>query len=150
MTEKEALDVIARFCRDNARTPVQWSAKENAGFTTGEPWLKLNPNYKTINVEAQLKDENSVLAFYKKLTALRHSAEYSDTIVYGEFIPYMSERENLFAYYRKGEKTLLVVGNFQNTAISVPLPTGKILLNNYDRYGDSLEPYQFLVLEVSR
>jgi oligo-1,6-glucosidase len=60
----------------------------------------------------------------------------------------MSERENLFAYYRKGEKTLLVVGNFQNKSISVSLPAGKILLNNYCTLGDSLEPYQFLILEV--
>jgi oligo-1,6-glucosidase len=149
MTEQEAMDVIGRFCRDNARTPVQWSAEENAGFTTGKPWLKPNPNYKTINVEAQLTDDNSVLAFYKKLVRLRHSAEYSDTIVYGVFIPWLPERENLFAYYRKGEKTLLVVGNFQNKSQNVQLPAGKILLNNYDTYGDCLEPYQFLILETN-
>jgi oligo-1,6-glucosidase len=149
MTKREALDVIARFCRDNARTPMQWSAEENAGFTTGNPWLKPNPNYKTINVETQSKNDNSVLAFYKKLINLRRSVEYSDTVVYGEFIPYLPEQKNLFAYYRKGEKTLLVVGNFQSKRQNVIVPEGKILINNYDRYGDCLEPYQFLILEIN-
>jgi oligo-1,6-glucosidase len=123
--------------------------RRERGFTTGKPWLKPNPNYKTINVEAQMKDDNSVLAFYKKLIRLRHSAEYSGTVVYGEFIPYMSERENLFAYYRKGKKTLLVAGNFQNKRQNLKLPEGRILINNYDHYGDCLEPYQFIILEIT-
>lgn len=67
LTEEEALKVVAKYSRDNARTPVQWSAEENAGFTTGKPWLKVNPNYTSINVAAQEKDENSVLSFYKNL-----------------------------------------------------------------------------------
>ena len=68
---KKHLRLPVRFSRDNARTPVQWDDGANAGFTTGKPWLKVNPNYKQINVQAQVNDEDSVLAFYKKLTRLR-------------------------------------------------------------------------------
>ena len=71
LSPEEALRVIAKSSRDNARTPMQWTDGENAGFTAGTPWLKINPNYTDINVEAELADENSVLHFYKKLIALR-------------------------------------------------------------------------------
>ena len=70
-TEKEALQAASAFSRDNARTPVQWNTEKNAGFTTGIPWLEVNPDYKEINVESQLTDSNSLLSFYKKMTALR-------------------------------------------------------------------------------
>ena len=132
LSDEEALAVASAFSRDNARTPVQWDDGANAGFTTGKPWLKVNPNYKQINVQAQVNDEDSVLAFYKKLTRLRKSEEYEETIVYGQLIPYLEEEKNLIAYFRKGEKTLLVLANFQKDPrkVQLPAPAKKVVLNN--------------------
>ena len=81
----------------------------------GEPWLGVNPNYKEINVETQLTDSDSLLSFYKKLTALRKAPEYKETLVYGTFTPYQEERKNLIAYTRNGEKDLLILGNTAGT-----------------------------------
>lgn len=132
LSDEEALSVASAFSRDNARTPVQWDDGANAGFTAGKPWLKVNPNYKQINVQAQVNDEDSVLAFYKKLTRLRKSEEYKETIVYGQLIPYLEEEKNLIAYFRKGEKTLLVLANFQKDPrkVQLPAPAKKVVLNN--------------------
>ena len=132
LSDEEALSVASAFSRDNARTPVQWNDGANAGFTTGKPWLKVNPNYKQINVQAQVIDEDSVLAFYKKLTRLRKSEEYKETIVYSQLIPYLEEEKNLIAYFRKGEKTLLVLANFQKDPrkVQLPAPAKKVVLNN--------------------
>ena len=132
LSDEEALAVASAFSRDNARTPVQWNDGANAGFTTGKPWLKVNPNYKQINVQAQVNDEDSVLAFYKKLTRLRKSEEYKETIVYSQLIPYLEEEKNLIAYFRKGEKTLLVLANFQKDPrkVQLPAPAKKVVLNN--------------------
>ena len=94
LTPKQAIEAVGKYCRDNARTPMQWDDSENAGFTTGRPWLAVNPNYKQINVKAQQADEDSVLAFYKKLAALRKSAEYKETIVYGDLILVPQEDAN--------------------------------------------------------
>ena len=116
LTEKEALKCISLYSRDNARTPMQWDDTDNAGFSSAKPWLNVNPNYREINVESQLKDPDSLLSFYKKLTALRKNPEYKETIVYGELLPYLQEQHNLMAYLRKGDKTLLVAGNFQPEA----------------------------------
>ena len=112
LTPKQAIEAVGKYCRDNARTPMQWDDSENAGFTTGRPWLAVNPNYKQINVMAQQADEDSVLAFYKKLAALRKSAEYKETIVYGDLILVPQEDENVMVFYRKSaDKTLLVAAN---------------------------------------
>ena len=132
LSDEEALSVASAFSRDNARTPVQWNDGANAGFTTGKPWLKVNPNYKQINVQAQVNDEDSVLAFYKKLTRLRKSEEYKETIVYSQLIPYLEEEKNLIAYFRKGEETLLILANFQKDPrkVQLPAPAKKVVLNN--------------------
>ena len=90
--EEEAFRRVAAFSRDNARTPMQWTDGKNAGFTEGTPWLRVNPNCSRINVKDQEKNAGSVLSFYKKLTALRKSEEYKETVVYGEFVPYLSRR----------------------------------------------------------
>lgn len=154
-TPEEALKIISLRNRDNARTPVQWNAEKNAGFTQGTPWLMVNPNYTEINVAAQEQDENSVLAFYKELIALRKNPEYKETFVYGDVIPFEEDRHNLMAYHRKGEKDLLVIGNFQKEEQKVTLPSkGKnILLNNYpdaEIKGTqvTLKGYQVLVIEL--
>lgn len=154
-SEEEALKIMATYNRDNARSPMQWNSSENAGFTTGKPWLILNSNYKSINVESQIQDETSVYTFYKALIALRKNPEYQETVVYGELVPYLEERHNLMSYFRKGDKTLLVMGNYQNEAQTVELPAAckKVLINNYPdmNLADgaiTLHGYQVLVLEL--
>ena len=156
-TKEEALKIVSLYNRDNARTPVQWNDEKNAGFTTGIPWLMVNPNYTQINVAAQETDENSVLAFYTKMTALRKTPEYKETFVYGDVIPFEEERHNLMAYHRKADKDMLVIGNFQRERQSVTLPAEveNILLNNYPDMkleGKELilEGYQAVVLEMKQ
>ena len=151
-----ALKAVARRSRDNARTPMQWSDGKNAGFTTGTPWLRVNPNYTAINVEKEEQDPDSVLNFYKKLIALRKDPEYKETVVYGALEPFMEERHNLMAYYRKWDKTLLVVGNYQWDEQEIELPGAckKVLINNYpdvviDGNKIKLHGYQVLVLELA-
>lgn len=153
-TEKEALQAASAFSRDNARTPVQWNTEKNAGFTTGIPWLEVNPDYKEINVESQLTDSGSLLSFYKKMTALRKTQEYKDTFVYGSFKPYKEDQENLIAYTRTEAKNILVMGNLQSQSRNVELPgeVKNVLLNNQEevqiKNGTiSLNPYQFVILE---
>ena len=155
LNEKEALSCISRYSRDNARTPVQWNDSANAGFTSGNPWLPLNPNYKEINVASQENDPDSLLSFYKELIALRKNPEYKETVVYGELIPYLEEQHNLMSYYRKGDKTLLVLGNFQKEPQTIKLPSAchKVLLNNYPELNISddsviLDNYQAVVIEL--
>ncbi len=155
LSQEEALKVASRYSRDNARTPMQWSDEENAGFTSGTPWLKVNPNYTSINAASQLKDPDSVRSFYKKLIALRKSPEYKETVVYGELTPLWEEQHNLMAYSRKENKTLYVIGNYQREEQSVTLPCAyqKVLLNNYpDIQADGntirLYGYQVLILEM--
>ena len=155
LNEKEALSCISRYSRDNARTPVQWNDSANAGFTSGNPWLPLNPNYKEINVASQENDPDSLLSFYKELIALRKNPEYKETVVYGELIPYLEEQHNLMSYYRKGDKTLLVLGNFQKEPQTIKLPSAchKVLLNNYPQLNISddsviLDNYQAVVIEL--
>ena len=156
MTEEEALKVISRYSRDNARTPFQWNEEAQAGFTAGTPWLAVNPNYKEINAASQVKDENSIFGFYQKLTALRKHPKYKETIVYGELIPVYEDVPNLMAYYRRSkEKTLLVIGNYQTDKQMIILPHSceTAILNNYpdmeiEDKNVILKGYQLLVLEL--
>ena len=155
LSPEDALTAVARMSRDNARTPMQWSAEINAGFTTGKPWIKVNPNYISINAADQQEDPDSVRNFYKKLIALRKSPEYKETIVYGTLEPYLEEQHNLMAYYRRGDRTLLVMGNYQMEEQDAVLPADyrKILLNNCPelvREGDvlRLQGYQVVILDM--
>lgn len=154
LSPEEALNAVSRFSRDNARTPMQWSADKHAGFTTGTPWLKVNPNYTTINAASQQNDKDSVKNFYKQLIALRKHPEYKNTIVYGTLEPVWEDQKNLMAYYRKEDKTLLVIGNYQKEEQAVHLPQTykRILLNNDStlRQTDNilyLSGYQVVILE---
>ncbi|MCI8797749.1 MAG: alpha-glucosidase [Dorea sp.] len=156
LTPEDALAAVSRFSRDNARTPMQWSGKDNAGFTTGTPWLKVNPNYTSINAADQLNDPDSVRSFYKKLIALRKDPEYKETVVYGALEPYLKDQHNLMAYYRKGEKTLLVIGNYQTAEQDAELPREykRVLLNNYPELIQKgttlkLQGYQAVILELN-
>lgn len=155
LTPEEALKTVARHSRDNARTPMQWSANKNAGFTTGTPWLRVNPNYTKINAEDERKDPDSVFHFYQQLISLRKNPEYKETVVYGTLEPFMEKQHNLMAYYRKADKTLLVIGNYQRKEQKITLPAAckKVLLNNYPDLvssGDqiTLHSYQVLILEL--
>ena len=168
LPDEEAMAAVRRMSRDNARTPMQWNSAANAGFTTGKPWLAVNPNYKNINAEAQITGEGSVLSFYKQLIALRGSAKYKDTLVYGKLEPYLRDQRNLFAYKRIGDKTLLVAGNFQDKPQEMSLPrvsmnqpgldmskaaVSGIIINNYPdvKVNDNvlhLKPYQFVIIDI--
>ena len=120
ITKEEALEGCYHTSRDNARTPMQWNACENAGFTTGKPWLKVNPNYVEINVESQLQDEDSILSYYKKLISLRKSPEYREVFTYGTFSPVMEDTEGLLAYERKlADKSAAVFANFGEKELTV-------------------------------
>ena len=140
ISRERALETLSFFSRDNARTPMQWSAREHAGFTSGEPWLKENPNYREINVEEQLRREDSVLSYYKELIALRKDPAYKETIVYGGFEPVPDCGHNVIAYLRTGEEqTILVAANFNLEEREIALPAApdkknceaaKILLAN--------------------
>ena len=155
-SNEEALKIINIFSRDNARTPFQWNGSENAGFTTGRPWLKVNENYKVINANSQIKDEESVFNFYKKLINLRKSEEFKDAIVYGEFVPTLEEYDNLFAFYRQGEsKKLMILANYQKEEQIIELGKQyvKVLINNCeeikkDKNKIILQGYQVVILEV--
>ena len=155
LTPAEALKAVSKYSRDNARTPMQWSDEANAGFTSGTPWLRVNPNYASINAKSQKDDPDSVYAFYKKLIALRKDPAYKETIVYGALKPAWEERHNLMAYYRKGDRTLFVIGNYQREEQEILLPGAykKVLLNNYKEIAADgsrirLHGYQVVILEM--
>lgn len=155
-SEEEALQIVSKYSRDNARTPFHWSGEKGAGFTKGEPWLALNPNYPQINAAEQMEREDSVYQFYRKLIQLRKAEEYKEALVYGEFAPILPEVKNFMAYLRKGkDKNVLVAANFQRESISVSLPVEckKILLTNdrdvtMEGKKITFNSYQVLVMEV--
>ncbi|MEE0596163.1 MAG: alpha-glucosidase [Agathobacter sp.] len=156
-SEEESMKLLRIYSRENARTPVQWSDAENAGFSTHKPWMLVNPNYKEINLAKQKDDRNSVYAFYKKMIALYKDPAYHETLTFGRFEPYARETKNLIAYFRKGEgQTLLVLANFQNEPQTVMLPeaAGNVILNNCERVDlddngcITLGGYQAVIIEL--
>ena len=156
LSEEEALAAIAKYSRDNARTPMQWSAEPGLGFSDGPAWLiSPKPDY-SINVEDQEKDPNSILNYYRKLTALYRHPLYGNTIRFGDMIPAYRDRENIIAFERRGDKRLLVISNFQNrqATLELPAPIKTVILNNVAglfQEGDQvleLTPYQTVVLEL--
>ena len=149
-TDEDMFPKIAHKSRDNARTPMQWDASENAGFTTGKPWIAVNPNYKKINVADQLKREDSVFHYYQKLIRLRKENEI---IVYGNYELLLPEDENIFAYIRTlDNQKLLVVCNFSKSEQKFDFSgyeNAKVLISNYNRDAGEdgiLKPYEATVL----
>ena len=149
-TDEDMFPKIAHKSRDNARTPMQWDASENAGFTTGTPWIAVNPNYKKINVEDQLKREDSVFHYYQKLIRLRKE---NKIIVYGNYELLLPEDENIFAYTRTlDNQKLLVVCNFSKSEQKFDFSgyeNAKVLISNYNRDAGEdgiLKPYEATVL----
>ena len=137
LAPEEALAIVSRMSRDNARTPVQWTGGKNAGFTTGTPWYPVNPNYRRINLEEQRQRQDSLWSFYRDLIALRKNEEWQETIVYGATDPWHEDEPRLMAYYRRGPRTLLVLGNWQQEPREVQLPSvpESILLSNLGNNG---------------
>ena len=136
LSDKEALAVCSKMSRDNARTPVQWSDSDNAGFTTGTPWLKVNSNYKDINVQNQENDPDSVLNYYRKLVATRKAPEYKEVFTYGVFEPAYEDTEYVMAYYRVSDnQRILVAANFgkDSKTIELNFPVKKVVLSNVGR-----------------
>lgn len=131
--------------RDNARTPMQWDDTENAGFTTGTPWIKVNPNYKTINAKSQTSDKNSIFTYYKNLIAFRK--EYP-VFVDGDFEMLLEENEHLFVYKRTTEDAKLYVfcnfyGETETCDMLEEMQDKKLLISNYAEQEDNiLKPYE--------
>ena len=156
LSEEQALVAIANYSRDNARTPMQWTAEPDLGFSDGPAWLiSPKPDY-SINVEDQEKDPDSILNYYRQLTALYRHPLYGNTIRFGDMIPAYRDRENIIAFERRGDKRLLVISNFQNrqATLELPAPIKTVVLNNAAglfQEGDQvleLVPYQTVVLEL--
>ena len=138
--------------RDNARTPVQWDDSKNAGFTSGTPWIPVNPNYTEINAKAETADPDSVFHYYKKLIALR---KQNPIIVYGKYEPLLKDSEELFVYTRTlGGEKLFVACNFTDKEASLSLPEEFIgsdrlisnMENDYSRREIILKPYEAFAL----
>jgi oligo-1,6-glucosidase len=143
----------AELSRDNSRTPMQWNAGPNAGFTSGNPWLAINPNYTTVNVEAAEKDKNSILHFVRSMIKLRDANK--DVLVYGKYTLVDDDNPAVYAYTRenKGRKFLVLL-NFTDKAATVntglDMGKAKRLLGNYasPSTGNQLQPYEAIVYEL--
>ncbi|MDY4128211.1 alpha-glucosidase [Peptostreptococcus porci] len=157
MVEKDKfMEAVYRIGRDNARTPMQWSSDDNAGFTTGKPWLKLNPSYKEINVASALNDENSVFYHYKELIKIRHE---DDVVTLADFRLVDRENKSVFAYERRlDDKSILVVANFYEDDVDFELAGEywldeySVLLSNYKEFEKEgnkikLKPFEAIVLK---
>ena len=145
-SKDEIMKSIYAKGRDNARTPMQWDDSENAGFTTGTPWIKVNDNYDKINARSQVDDPDSIFSCYRKLVQLRK--DYP-VFVDGKFTLLLEDDENIFAYSRKNEeKTMIVVCNFFDKEIPMPLAKEcgdmEVLISNYKDTSDMsvLRPYE--------
>ena len=152
MTPEYMMKCLMLRSRDNARTPMQWDDSAQAGFTDGESWIKVNPNYKEINAAQQLEDPNSIFHYYQKLIRLRKE---KDIIVYGEFEPIYRDDEQIFAYIRRQkQEKLLTVCNFSDKNAEMEIPEefkgAECLITNFDRTVFEgrivLKPYEAFVL----
>ena len=162
LSKEEAMRVASLYSRDNARTPMQWNAGHNAGFSEADPWLPVNPDYKLINVSEQDERQSSVLNFYRQLIALRKNPDYRETLVWGEFDPVYEDRKGLLAYYRRSDRTLLVLANLKSEPESIDIDREyKVLLDSMDptdKYTDKtqqqtqrgvkLQAWQGMILEI--
>lgn len=152
---KAFLEERKQTSRENGRTPFQWNDSQNGGFTTGKPWLKVNPNYTTINAKALEKDPNSTLNYFRKLVELRKN---NPVLVYGAFELVDAENKNIFAYTRKDKnETYLVVLNFTKEISTTTIPDGfqlgKELVNNLKPLKTKgktivLQPYQACIVQL--
>jgi alpha-glucosidase len=153
---QDIMEIIWASSRDNSRTPMQWSDEENSGFTKGTPWMKVNPNYTTINVKAQEKEENSILSFYKKMISLK---KREDVFTYGTYDLLLPEDKQIYAYTRTGKSDeMFVVTNLSTKEavckLDFKVSSENLLLNNYDAEAHTsidtlnLKPYEARVYRV--
>ena len=141
--------------RENGRTPMQWDATANAGFTTGKPWKRVNDNYEQINVAAQEKDPNSILNHFRNMAKIRNE---NPVLVYGKYELLQKDHPEIYAFTRRlDDKKMLVLLNFSDKDASISLPeiaaSRKVLINNYEAFENdgkntTLAPYQAVVVEV--
>ncbi len=161
--QKDAvLKAVWNRSRDNSRTPMQWDGSKNAGFSSGTPWLKVNPNYKNINVKTALSDSDSLYYFYQKLIELRKESSYSETLIDGRYEQLLENNQDLMAYLRVSkDKKVLVIANFKNKKVELEpgFKIKELILSNYSdsekrlKAGQDRTKYEFrhfetLVLEV--
>ena len=153
-SEEEAMDIAAAVSRDNARTPIQWSAERNAGFSEGTPWLGVNPDYKDVNVEKELDDPDSVLSFYRELIHLRRDSE---CIRRGNLSFQLEDDPYLFVFSRTfGDESYMVIANFSNARrhCHADVPSCDVIMSNYGRASASsdmdLEPYEAVIVKVKQ
>lgn len=154
-SHEEALANVNRYGRDNARTPVQWNDHDQAGFTTGTPWQKVNPNYKEINVQNQEKEYGSILNFYRRLIAFRKSEEYGDLFAYGDLVPKYESEDTIFSFTRSYQnQRILFLCNYSHDPKKLELEEqGNVIFVNYPQTtfeGNAicLKPYEVVVLEL--
>lgn len=150
MPAEEMMSYLKRAGRDNARTPMQWNGDVNAGFTTGEPWIAVNSNYREINAKRQMDDPRSVYNFYREIIRLRHEEE---VIVYGDFEMLLEESDQIFAYKRKLRETeVFVFCNFTPNHVKLEEQPAKasVLAGNYEEEpGGYLRPYEAVAYKIS-
>ena len=150
-TKVQHLKFVAQMNRDNARTPMQWSAAKHAGFTSGKPWLKVNPNFDKINVAQALADSNSLFYWYQKLISLR-KADANDRIktilIHGKFNLLEAQHEQLFAYERVYQnQKLIVLANWSSQTLSYPFVQDQVILNTHsDLLVNQLMPWQAVLI----
>ena len=149
LDEETIMKVIGQKSRDNSRTPVQWTDEENAGFTTGTPWIGIPDNYREINVEAAIKDKNSIFYTYQQLIDIRHK---HDIITYGDVEPLYMDHPDLFIYKRKlDNEEWLIVANYTNDKVEIPEDIdmeGELIVANNDLNGNMLEPFDAFVVNL--
>ncbi len=151
ITKEEMMECLKLRSRDNARTPMHWDASENAGFTTGTPWIKVIPNYTEINAQEQISRKNSVLNYYKEMICARKANE---TLIYGDFIC-KDIADKVFAYERVlGSEEYLVICNFSAENKNITIPTkylGEVIISNYDKVNLNenyeLRAYEAIILK---
>jgi oligo-1,6-glucosidase len=155
---QEVFESLLHLSRDNSRTPMQWDDSENAGFTSGSPWIKVNPNYTEMNAAKVLEDSDSVYYYYKKLIELRKEHE---VMVYGDYETILEEHKQIYAYTRQlGDKKWLVLLNVSEEKAEAALPDElayvfkEVILTNYPQVqaenakGLALEPYHALIYQI--
>ena len=154
MPRSTAMKLLARSSRDNARTPFQWSAEENAGFTTGMPWFTVNENYREINAADQENDPNSLLNFYRAI--LKYKKE-TPVAIWGDYTEYFPKDKHFYVYSRSYEdKRLLVICSFTRESLRFEAPEGfylgegKLVFSNYENNyvimnGFTSRPYEMRV-----
>ncbi|WP_426401910.1 alpha,alpha-phosphotrehalase [Mammaliicoccus lentus] len=149
LDEDTIMKVIGQKSRDNSRTPVQWTDEENTGFTTGTPWIGIPDNYREINVEAAIKDKNSIFYTYQQLIDIRHK---HDIITYGDVEPLYMDHPDLFIYKRKlDNEEWLIVANYTNDKVEIPEDIdmeGELIVANNDLNGNMLEPFDAFVVNL--